>query len=186
MLLSTSRSAANSESVVLADDGDGIAVRVRTGTNDEDYLIERLELRCSVGGDAELAAAAHTVQYATPSSSDDPGERVGRKLFDFVRSASSSGSVQFEARGLFRSNKGYYASDESQNEFVLVVERANSLGTASCRLAQSQTVIDGARRFLRLEYDASSHGFLRIRRRRLQRRRHIQASSGAHFCSPQR
>ena len=159
VLLSTSRSAANSGSVVLADDGDGIAVRVRTGTNDEDYLIERLELGCSVGGDAELAAAAHTVQYATPSSSDDPGERVGRKLFDFVRSASSSGSVQFEARGLFRSNKGYYASDESQNEFVLVVERANSLGTVSCRLAQSELVIEGARRFVRLEYDASSHGF---------------------------
>ena len=165
VLLSTSRSAANSGSVVLADDGDGIAVRVRTGTNDEDYLIERLELGCSVGGDAELAVAAHTVQYATPSSSDDPGERVGRKLFDFVRSApssdsaSSSDSVQFEARGLFRSNEGYYASDESQNEFVLVVERANSLGTASCRLAQSESVIDGARTFLRLKYDASSHGF---------------------------
>ena len=159
VLLSTSRSAANSGSVVLADDGDGIAVRVRTGTNDEDYLIERLELGCSVGGDAELAVAAHTLQYATPSKSDDPGERVGRKLFDFVRSASSSDSVQFEAGGLFRSNEGYYASDESQNEFVLVVERANSLGTVSCRLAQSELVIDGARRFVRLKYDASSHGF---------------------------
>ncbi len=159
VLLSTSRSAANSGSVVLADDGDGIAVRVRTGTGDQDYLIERLELGCSVGGDAELAVAAHTVQYATPSISDDPGERVGRKLFDFVRSASSSDSVQFEARGLFRSNEGYYASDESQNEFVLVVERANSLGTVSCRLAQSESVIEGARRFVRLEYDASSHGF---------------------------
>ena len=140
--------------------GTGIAVRVHTGTRAEGYLIERLELRCDVSGGAQLAVAAHTVEYATPANSDDLGERVGRKLFDFVRGASSGASVQrFEARGLFRSNKGYYAGGGSQNEFVLVVERANSLGTASCRLVQSESVTVGMVTFARLEYDVSGHGF---------------------------